>query len=271
MTETNHASPARPADRRADRETYDYTAWFRLLKALAPGTVVFGGPQGARWVGNEDGAARETEWSVTPATADPSTFHNEFLLPEGAQAADIGSRAKLTAPPVRYLQWFPAEADVSLRPGWFYHPEQQPKSAAQLVQRYESSVGRNAVLLLNDPPGPDGQIAAADVAALSAFGAAIRQTYGRNLAARTGEFTVRSRGAFDRIRLGEDITRGQQVELFAVDAWTGTSWRQITAGTTIGYSRILALPATVTANRVRVRVVQSRGTPHLAFLGLYRT
>jgi alpha-L-fucosidase len=266
-------------------ETYDYPAWFRLLRSLAPDTVVFGGPQGARWVGNEDGVARETEWSVTPATADPSTFHNEFLLPEGAQAADIGSRDKLTAPSVRYLQWFPAEADVSLRPGWFYHADQRPKSPAQLVQRYESSVGRNAVLLLNVPPGPDGRIADADLAALTAFGASIRRTYGRNLATRTGEFTVRSRAAFDRIRLGEDITRGQQVERFTVDAWTepGTAtgpgaaagaragWRQIAAGTTIGYSRILALPAPVTADRVRVRIQQSRGTPHLAFLGLYRT
>lgn len=256
-------------------ETYDYTAWFRLLKALAPNTVVFGGPQGARWVGNEDGTARETEWSVTPATADPSTFHNEFLLPEGAQAADIGSRAKLTAPAVRYLQWFPAEADVSLRPGWFYHPDQQPKSAARLVQLYESSVGRNAVLLVNVPPGPDGRIADADLASLTAFGAAIERTYGgsSNLATRSGEFGARARGAFDRIRLGEDITRGQQVERFAVDVWAGqeTGWRQIAAGTTIGYSRILTLPAPVTADRVRVRIEQSRGTPHLAFFGLYRT
>jgi alpha-L-fucosidase len=253
-------------------ETYDYTDWFRLLRALAPNTVVFGGPQGARWVGNEDGVARETEWSVAPATADPSTFHNEFLLPEGAQAADIGSRDKLTAPPVRYLQWFPAEADVSLRPGWFYHPDQRPKPAARLVQLYESSVGRNAVLLLNVPPGPDGRIAASDLGSLTAFGADVRRTYGRNLVgARTGEFAVRARGAFDRIRLGEDIGRGQQVERFGVDAWTGTAWRQIAAGTTIGYSRIMSLPAPVTADRVRVRIEQSRGTPHLALFGLYRT
>jgi alpha-L-fucosidase len=121
------------------------------------------------------------------------------------------------------------------------------------------------------PPGPDGRIAGADVASLSSFGTAIRRTYAANLIGRTGEFTGRARGTFDRIRLGEDIGRGQQVERFAVDVWDGTAWRQISAGTTIGYSRILKLAAPMTAERIRVRIEQSRGTPHLAFLGLYRT
>ncbi|GAA3757410.1 hypothetical protein GCM10023082_60400 [Streptomyces tremellae] len=66
--------------------------------------MTFAGPQGTRWVGNEEGRARETEWSVTPATADPATAHGETLLPGGPQAADIGSDTAFTAPGVRYLQ-----------------------------------------------------------------------------------------------------------------------------------------------------------------------
>ncbi|WP_405685719.1 alpha-L-fucosidase [Streptomyces sp. NBC_01387] len=280
-------------------EKYDFTAWFRLIHALSPDTVTFAGPQGTRWVGNESGVARTTEWSVTPATADPHTAHGEGLIPGGPEAADIGSREKITAPGIEYLQWFPAEADVSLRPGWFFHADQKPKTPQQLVTLYEQSVGRNAVLLLNVPPAQDGRIAAADVDSLTRFGDAITATYGPDLlaagrgrrdpvlrtltdgrlttawspshAATTGAVTLKlpAAGAFDRIRLGEDITRGQQVEQFAVDIWTGTAWQQTATGTTIGYARILTLPAPVSTDRIRIRILQARTTPRLASAALH--
>jgi alpha-L-fucosidase len=278
-------------------ETYDFTAWFALIHALSPDTVTFAGPQGTRWVGNEAGRARASEWSVTPALADPATAHGETLLPGGPQTADLGSDAAITADGIRYLQWFPAEADVSVRPGWFWHPSQQPKSAAQLVQLYESSVGRNAVLLLNVPPATSGQVDPADVSVLTEFGHTIQQTYRHNLlsgarpahlgrvvsdgklttswspsdGATSGSLELSTPAAvvFDRIRLGEDITRGQQVQRFAVDAWTGSDWTEIGSGTTIGYARILALPAPVTTERIRIRIEQARTTPHLATCGLF--
>lgn len=280
-------------------EQYDFTAWFTLIKALSPSTVVFGGPQGVRWVGNESGVAREAEWSVTPDTADPMSYHNEWLLPDGAEAADLGSRDRLLDPRVHYLQWDPAEADVSLRPGWFFHSGQRPKTPQQLVDLYRSSVGRNAVLLLNVPPGPDGRVASGDLASLASFGDAVTRTYAANLltgarpsgltraltddrlqtawspahGASTGGFTVdlgRPR-TFDQLRIGEDVTRGQHVERFAVDAWDGAAWRQVAAASTVGYSRILSLSAPVTTTRLRVRVAQSRAVPYVTFLGLYRT
>lgn len=280
-------------------EKYDFTAWFRLIHALSPDTVTFAGPQGTRWIGNENGVGRTTEWSVTPATADPATAHGEGLLPDGPSAADIGSRDKITAPGIEYLQWFPAEADVSLRPGWFFHADEKPKTPQQLVTIYEQSVGRNAVLLLNVPPGRDGRVAAPDVASLTAFGNSVTATYGHNLltagrgrrdpvlraltdgrlttswspsrGATTGAVTVKlpAHRAFDRIRLGEDITRGQQVERFAVDIWTGTAWQQAATGTTIGYARILALPEPVRGDRIRIRILQSRTTPRLASASLH--
>jgi alpha-L-fucosidase len=88
---------------------------------------------------------------------------------------------------------------------------------------------------------------------------------------RTGslELALRKATAFDRIRLGEDITRGQHVQQFAVDTWTGTAWTTVATGTTIGYARILVLPAPVTTDRIRIRLLQSRATPHLSTLGLY--
>jgi alpha-L-fucosidase len=278
-------------------ESYDFTAWFSLIHALSPETVTFAGPQGTRWVGNEDGSARLTEWSVTPATADPGTAHGETLLPHGPQAADIGSDAALTAPGVRYLQWFPAEADVSIRPGWFWHPTEHPKSAAELVDRYLTSVGRNAVLLVNVPPNTRGRVDDADVASLTAFGDAIRRTYAHNLladaqpaalartltdgrlnsswspagSATTGTFELRLAAprTFDQIWLGEDIRHGQQVEQFAVDTFDGASWTPLASGTTIGYSRILHLASPATARGLRIHILRARAVPRVATVGLY--
>ncbi|MEE4420377.1 alpha-L-fucosidase [Streptomyces bugieae] len=245
-------------------EPYHLAQWFRVIHALSPDTVVFQGPQGVRWVGNENGVARETEWSVTPHAQDPWTVLGG--LPNDSTDPDIGSRAKLLAPTTRYLQWYPAEADVSIRPGWFHHPGERPKTPAQLMDLYERSVGRNASLLLNVPPARDGRVDAGDVASLTAFGAAVRDTYGRDLrAAGRGPWT------FDRIGLAEDIRHGQRVERFTVQARSGGHWTAIAHGTTIGHRRILALPGPVTADAVRVVVEEARGRARLAPVTLHRS
>ncbi|WIV55422.1 alpha-L-fucosidase [Amycolatopsis nalaikhensis] len=280
---------ANPWRDRGIGETYDFTTWFRMIHALSPDTVTFAGPAGVRWVGNEAGQARETEWSPLPTTGDPNTAHNEELFVGGATAEDLGSRQVLADPSVRYLQWAPAESDVSIRPGWFFHPDQTPKSPTQLVDIYRRTVGRNSSLLLNIPPGPDGRIAPADTAALAGFGQAIARTQSRNLAAGApGAVTDSSLTTavpldhpldvrlprpvtFDQIRLGEDITRGQHVEGALVQAEIGGTWQTLATVTTIGYTRLVTLPAPVTAARLRVVVTQSRATPYLATFALYRT
>ncbi|HET6711335.1 alpha-L-fucosidase [Amycolatopsis sp.] len=270
-------------------ETYDFTTWFRMIHALSPDTVTFAGPAGVRWVGNEAGQARETEWSPLPTTGDPATAHNEELFVGGATAGDLGSRQVLADPSVRYLQWAPAESDVSIRPGWFFHPDEQPKPPAQLVDIYRRTVGRNSSLLLNVPPGPDGRIAPADTAALAGFGRAIARTQARNLA-QGGPAAVTDSSlttaepldrpldvrlprpvTFDQIRLGEDITRGQHVEGALVQAEIGGRWQTLATVPTIGYTRLVTLPAPVTAGHLRVVVTQSRATPYLATFALYRT
>lgn len=179
--------------------------------------------------------------------------------------ADIGSRTKLLDPTTRYLQWYPAEADVSIRPGWFYHQEQQPKNPAQLMNLYEKSVGRNASLLLNVPPGRDGRIADADVTSLTAFGKAVRSTYGTDVRRTQGPGPY----TFDRVAVREDIRQGQRVEKFAVEARIDGSWQRIAEGTTIGNRRILPLASPVTATAVRVKVLESRAAPHLGATTLH--
>ncbi|WP_330452097.1 MULTISPECIES: alpha-L-fucosidase [unclassified Streptomyces] len=245
-------------------QKYDVKQWFDMVKALSPDTVVFQGPQGVRWVGNENGTARETEWSVTPHITDPWTGLGS--LPNDSTDPDIGSRDRLLEPEVNYLQWYPAEADVSNRPGWFYHPDEQPKTAAQLMNLYEKSVGRNASLLLNVPPAPDGRIADADVAQLTAFGADVRRIYGTDVREHArGPYT------FDRVAVREDIRHGQRVEKFAVEARVNGAWQRIAEGTTIGHERILPLPEAVTASAVRVKVLESRAKPHLGATTLHLT
>ncbi|MGW1405238.1 alpha-L-fucosidase [Streptomyces sp. NPDC002403] len=243
-------------------QKYDVKQWFDMVKALSPNTVVFQGPQGVRWVGNENGIARETEWSVTPHTTDPWTGLGS--LPNDSTDPDIGSRARLLDPEVNYLQWYPAEADVSIRPGWFHHPDQKPKTPAQLMNLYEKSVGRNASLLLNVPPGKDGRIDDADVASLTAFGSDVRRIYGTDVRRQNpAPYT------FDRIAVREDIRHGQRVERFAVEARVGGSWQRIAEGTTIGHQRILSLATPVTATSVRVKVLESRAAPHLGATTLH--
>ncbi|MFE2932649.1 alpha-L-fucosidase [Streptomyces sp. NPDC059278] len=243
-------------------QNYDVKQWFDMVKALSPNTVVFQGPQGVRWVGNENGTARETEWSVTPHTTDPWTGLGS--LPNDSTDPDIGSRDRILDPTVNYLQWYPAEADVSIRPGWFHHGNEKPKTPAQLMNLYEKSVGRNASLLLNVPPNRDGRIDDADVASLTAFGSDVRRIYGTD---------VRKQGpapyTFDRIAVREDIRHGQRVERFAVEARVGGRWQRIAEGTTIGHRRILSLAAPVTATSVRVKVLESRAAPHLGATTLH--
>src|SRR5581483_1099296 len=125
------------------------------------------------------------------------------------------------------------------------------------------------------PPDTTGRLHRDDEARLAQFGDWVRGAFGTDEAAGartawhpsgdTGTLTetLPAEATFDTVRLGEDITRGQHVESFAVDAWEGGAWRQVAASTTIGYARLLALPSSVTTDRLRVRVLGARAPVHL--------
>ena len=192
-------------------ETYAYADWFALVRALAPQAVMAQGPD-LRWVGNEDGTARETEWSPLPFKGSPASGVR-VLDP---QAADLGSREKLAG--ADYLAWYPAEVDVSIRPGWFYHSgeDEQVKSLNHLLEIYFNSVGRNAVLLLNIPPNPSGRFAAEDVQRLHEFGAAIRKIFDHPVAQAQGPLPlhvsrVNAQQSASRMDIG--ASPGQDVQL----------------------------------------------------------
>ncbi|MHB9855702.1 alpha-L-fucosidase [Streptomyces krungchingensis] len=259
-------------------EKYDWDSWYALVRALAPdASIAVSGPD-VRWVGNEGGLAREDEWSVVPV-AEKDYGRTDYAL--SYDAADMGSRDALVAarPVADYLQWWPAECDVSIRDGWFYHADQQPKSVDQLTDIYFRSVGRNSVLLLNIPPDTKGLLPAADVTRLKQFRERIDRELPEDLA--RGARTTTGRGVVtvdlgkerevDRIRLAEDVRHGQQIERFVIEAHDGDGWRQVAEAGAVGASRILLLPAAVRGRRWRVRVTESRATAHIAAFGLYRS
>ena len=104
-------------------QTYDYAAWYDLIRSLQPDAVISVKGPDVRWVGNEGGVGRTTEWSVIPLSQPPESF----TWPD-MQGADLGSRAKLT--PGSHLWWYPAEVNTSILNGWFWSAEKRPKSAA---------------------------------------------------------------------------------------------------------------------------------------------
>ncbi|MET9758856.1 alpha-L-fucosidase [Streptomyces sp. NPDC006372] len=259
-------------------EKYDWDSWYTLVRSLAPDAVVAVTGPDVRWVGNEGGLAREDEWSVVPVQ-EKDYGRTDYAL--SYDAPDMGSRDALVAarPVADYLQWWPAECDVSIRDGWFYHADQRPKSVEQLTDIYFRSVGRNSVLLLNVPPDTDGLLPAADVTRLREFRERIDRELPEDLArgARTATsptgVTVDlgvAREA-DRVRLAEDIRHGQQVETFVVEAYVEGGWTEVSRAGVIGASRILLLPAAVRARRWRVRVTGARGPVRIAEFGLYRS
>ncbi|WP_069884171.1 alpha-L-fucosidase [Streptomyces luteocolor] len=261
-------------------ETYDWDSWYTLIRALAPdATMAVRGPD-VRWVGNEGGLAREDEWSVVPVK-DSGNGSIDYAL--RYDAPDQGSREALAEARsvAQYLQWWPAECDVSIRPGWFYHEDQQPKSVEELTDIWFRSVGRNSVLLLNIPPDRRGLLPDADVARLREFRERIRKELPKDLArgVRTrhdraaGTVTVdlgRAREV-DRIRLAEDIRSGQQLENAVVEVRDGDGWRTVTEVRTVGASRVVTLAEPVTARWWRLRVTRSRRTVRIAEFGLYRS
>ena len=158
------------------RTYYDWPRTWDIVRSLQPDAVIFSdvGPD-IRWVGNESGYAAETCW----ATYDP-------VGEDGGPAAPGYVREKEGETGTRHgSHWMPAECDVSIRPGWFWHAEEnaKAKTPAQLVDLYYKSTGRGASLLLNVPPDRRGLLYENDVASLRRFGGFVRATFATNLAA----------------------------------------------------------------------------------------
>ena len=283
-------------------ETYDYAAWYDLIHRLQPEAVISVKGPDVRWVGNEGGVGRTTEWSVIPLSQPPEIF----TWPD-MQNRDLGSRSNLK--PGSYLWWYPAEVNTPILNGWFWSAEKRAKSAATLVEYYYSSVGRNGNMLLNLSPDTRGLIPDDQLASLSRMAKVVNETFAKDLAAgatftadtsntanvpalahdgnldtwweaapghSTATFTLKLPAVitFDVVSLQEAVDhRSQRIESFVVETWNGSAWAAPTAveeQTTVGYKRLIRLSVSATTDQVRIRVTGSRLEPTLAEIGLFK-
>jgi alpha-L-fucosidase len=239
-----------------------------------------------RWGGSEEGFVNDPCWNTLSSTK--------------GSAGGTGFRGGDA--------WCPAEGDVSIRPGWFWHVGQngQVKSPEKLMDVYLSCVGRGANLILNIPPDRRGLVHENDMASLAAYGEHLRKTFAVNLAqgARIAASNTRGKDpcygpqrmldadrwsawitdddvttpdavfeltgqkTFNLIRLREDIRLGQRVEGVAVDVWSDGTWKEIATAGSIGANRLWRVSKTTTA-KARIRVTKSPVCPALSDFGLF--
>ena len=277
------------------RQNYDWARYYATIRKHNPNCVIAVSGPDVRWVGNESGLARQSEWSVIPAEAVNNEAVREGFAPFHFDGQDIAEQAlraqrqeKLTAnsPTLGALEevllsnhcvWYPAECDVSIRPGWFWHAQQdgQVKSLEKLISIYDQSVGRNAVLLLNIPPTTEGLFHANDVQRLKEFGEAIRKTFGTNLLGEVKpgqtEVTLAQPIRVDTLVAQEDITQGQVVEHFHFEVKRPGSdkWETLAGATTIGHKRILRLKEPLDIIALRLVIDETRATPNILSIGAH--
>lgn len=263
------------------RQQYDWSSVLATIRRLQPHAIAANMGPDVRWVGNEDGTGRETEWSATvlPPVSYPQGLCQREVLGINEMSPDLGSRALVAR--AEQIYWYPAEVDVSIRPGWFYHAAEDTnvKTLPQLIDIYYNSVGRNAVLLLNVPPTPQGRIAAVDSVRLAELGHYLRRTFSRNLLAQgdaafsgevfsSAQFAVTPGATVSVVQLCEDVTHGQRVEEFAVEGLVNGRWQPLARGTTVGVKRLLRFPA-CRPDSLRVRVTASRSSFRLIGIAAY--
>lgn len=262
------------------RQEYDWQSYYDTIRKLQPKALIaICGPD-IRWVGNEEGYARETEWSVQPA-------------PPGARQ------------PVDGWAWYPAECDVSIRPGWFWHASEDDKvkSLDHLVDIYFKSVGRNSVLLLNVPPNTRGLLSDPDVARLREWRRALDAMFRTDMAAGasvqadssakghaarhvvdgrpdtfwtpadgrtegTVTVTLRSPSQVRIVMLQEYIPLGQRIEEYEIAGWTDQGWKQISRGTTIGHKKLDRIER-VAVRAIRLRIRRALAPPLIRRIAVF--
>jgi alpha-L-fucosidase len=280
--------------RKIDNKTYyDWPATQSIVRELQPSAVMFSdaGPD-VRWVGNERGIGSLTNWCL---------LNKDKMYPGGDFAGILGEGQE------DGNYWVPAEVDVSIRPGWFYHQSQDSmvRSPENLMELYYSSVGRNCNLLLNVPPDRRGLLHENDVKSLLAFRKLLNEEFKKDIAlgkvVKASSFRGKGYEAsnvtdddpetywatkdsesggdiiidlgeateVNRILLQEYIKLGQRVQEFEVSAFNNGTWNKLMEGTTIGYKVIRKFPL-VNASKIKITISKSKACPLISNIKLYR-
>jgi alpha-L-fucosidase len=272
------------------KQVYDWHRFESTLRKIAPNTPVFSdiGPD-IRWVGNEIGIAGSTNWNLLNTEG--------FSRGAGAPPNDTLNQGNING-----KHWIPAECDVSIRPGWFYHVKEDSlvKSPETLFNIYLKSVGRGANLILNVPPNSKGLISSFDSAALMGF-AKLRAESFQNLLLDKDQATVflneekitssingktevikfgknykeeylkilfKKEQAVNCILLKEAIQWGQRIKSFTIELYDNDSLIYRTTHTTIGHQRIISFP-TRNSNRILIRIADAKSYPIIGDIAVY--
>ena len=245
------------------KQVYDFPRYFELIHKYQPEALIFNdfGPD-IRWCGNEAGVARHAEWAVVPSEL---CFYSPVQTGKGPMAdeGDLSwiyntERELGTMPNILYsrgLTFTPAEINMSIRPGWFWHPEEEPHSLERLFHTYLISVGANSCFHLNLPPTTDGLIDERDVKRLMELRGLLDQEFGKEIPFHLEkDETSPATQPYYRLILAhpvqnikyivvqEDIAKGQRVESFRItaDFLSGAQY-PIYQGTCIGHKKICQL------------------------------
>ena len=273
----------------AQKVNYEFEKWFEIIHELQGDCLIFS-TEGTsiRWIGNERGYAGDPLWQKV----NPDKLGTEAALDYLQHGDSSGTIFSI------------GEADVSIRPGWFYHEEQDPKSLEELVKIYFHSVGRGTPLLLNIPPNQAGLFDAKDIERLYEFAAYRNELYKEDLAlgaevsgpALSADFACRhltdgletsswasaadfpiqleldlgSPQTFNVIELREDLKLGQRIAAFHVQVEVDGVWQEFGMGFTVGHKRLLRGPL-VEAQKVRVIITEAQSMPVLTKISLYKT
>lgn len=274
---------------------YDWPTTLNVVRKIQPNVIFFSdaGP-GVRWVGNERGLAGETNWN---------TISTDTLY-----AGKPGISAILNSGSPDGDKWIPAEVDVSIRPGWFYHASEDSKvkSPEQLFEIYLSSVGRGSTLLLNIPPDQRGLFHEKDVESLKGYKKILDTEFAVNLAKNAKVKPDSYRGNSEKysgskvsdgdkesywatdddrttgsleidlgkvsmvkyIVLQEYIKLGQRIKNFSVEVWKNGRWEKAASATTIGYKRILRIDPSFTS-KIRLNIIASKACPLISSVKIY--
>jgi alpha-L-fucosidase len=275
------------------RQNYDWEGFIEVVRRCQPNAVIFsdGGPD-VRWIGNERGYAAETNWcTVKSGFFYPGIIGVNDQLQTGHEEGDL---------------WIPSEVNTSIRPGWFYHKQEdnEVKSLSRLVDNWYHSVGMNSNFLLNLPPDPRGLIHENDIRRLLEFRQYLDKAFSYDLAKNASIKATNSRGkAFgakkatdgnpktywatedgvteasleldfgkkrevNAVLMQEFIPLGQRVRSFSIDARIDDTFDRVASGVTVGNRRIVNFE-TVNTRRLNINL-EAKACPLIANIEVYK-
>lgn len=269
------------------KQSYEFESYFELVRKYQPNATIFkdDGPD-IRWCGNESGSARAEEWAVVPyelcgfceKQTEGKLIDGEIKNMSNGDK-NIGSLENIIYS--EGLVFCPSEIDMSIRPGWFYHSEEEPHSLERLFNTYLRSVGGNTSFNLNIPPMPNGRFDPRDIARLKELGDKIRSSFAVNICENAAVTRTSLNGYqceylvelgeeknINFFELEEDIANGQRVSSFRIAIRNNGLWENIFSNfTTIGNKKIIEENATCDAFKIIVE--SSRGEAAISKIAAY--